>query len=299
MGDPRRSRPPEQALRWVTESLGAGSRITSVRRLTAGGWSANHALAVVDRAGAVHRLVLRRWARPEWSVEDPDFGPAREAAVLELLAGSPVPAPRLVAADPDGAACDVPALLISRLPGSTPGLPRDMAAFLAQLAGTLCEIHAVDGPTRDRIPAYRAYYDAGSVATPDWSRRPELWERAREIAAAGPPRGPRCFIHRDYHPENTLWSRGRLTGVVDWTSGSWGPPGVDVGHMRWNLALTYGTDAADEFLRALGPRIPPDQPYWDVVGVLDVVPELDAADWPRFDLERLERYLEGVFVNFG
>ena len=298
MSDPRRSRPPERALRWVTESIGAGSRITSVR-LTAGGWSANHALAVADRAGSVHRLVLRRWARPEWRVEDPDFGPAREAAVLGLLAGSPVPAPRLVAADPDGAACDVPALLITRLPGSPPRLPRDIGAFLAQLAGALRAIHAVDGRARERIPAYRTYYDVGSVATPDWSHRPELWERAREIARAGPPPGPRCFIHRDYHPENTLWSRGRLTGVVDWTSGSWGPPGVDVGHMRWNLALTYGVDAADEFLRALGRRAPAHQPHWDVVGLLDGVPELDAADRPRFELERLERYLGSVLVNCG
>jgi hypothetical protein len=32
---------------------------------------ANHALTVVDRAGEAHRLVLRRWARPEWIVEDP------------------------------------------------------------------------------------------------------------------------------------------------------------------------------------------------------------------------------------
>jgi aminoglycoside phosphotransferase (APT) family kinase protein len=295
MTDPRRSRPPERALRWVTASIGAGSRITAVRRLTAGGWSANHAVTVVDRAGAAQRLVLRRWARPEWSVEDPDFGPAREAAVRELLAGSPVPAPRLVAADPDGAACDVPALLITRLPGSAPGLTRDMGAFLAQLADAMSAIHAVDGG--ERIPAYRTYYDVGSVATPDWSRRPELWERAREIARAGPPPGPRCFIHRDYHHENTLWSRGRLTGVVDWTSGSWGPPGVDAGHMRWNLALTYGIDAADEFLRLAQPS--DDQPYWDVVGVLDVVPEFDAADWPRFDLDRLERYLESALVNYG
>src|SRR5215207_460537 len=67
--------------------------------------------------------------------------------------------------------------------------------------------------------------------------------------------------------------------------------------MRWNLALTYRVDAADEFLRALGRRAPAHQPHWDAVGLLDVVPELDAADWPRFELERLERYLEGVLVN--
>jgi hypothetical protein len=45
---------------------------------------------------------------------------AREAAILELLAPTPVSAPALVAADPDAAACDVPALLLDRLPGGPP-----------------------------------------------------------------------------------------------------------------------------------------------------------------------------------
>jgi hypothetical protein len=66
---------------------------------------------VIDRRGRAHRLVLRRWARPAWAADDPDFTAAREAAVLDLLADSPAPAPRLVAADPEGAVCDVPTIL--------------------------------------------------------------------------------------------------------------------------------------------------------------------------------------------
>src|ERR671922_688486 len=100
-----------------------------------------------------------------------------------------------------------------------------------------------------------------------WSRRRRLRERAIEVASE-PPGGRRCLLHRDYHPENTPWSRGRLTGIVDWTSGSWGPAAVDTAHMRWNLALSYGLDAPDEFLRrqrslvAVGRE---EQRYWDVV----------------------------------
>jgi aminoglycoside phosphotransferase (APT) family kinase protein len=295
MLDPVRRRPPEHTLRWAGESVGAGGRVTSVRRLARGGWHANHALTVVDGHGRVRRLVLRRWARPEWKIEDPDFTPEREAAVLELLCGAPFPVPRVVAADPDGAICDVPTLLLTRLPGHTPGLPRDMDAFLAQLAEALSAIHAVDGTARDRIPAYRRYYDPRSATPPSWSERRELWQRAIEVASADPPNGRRCFIHRDYHPENTLWSRGRLTGIVDWTSGSWGPAAVDTAHMRWNLALTYGLDAADEFLRrhrSAASEPLDDQHYWDIVTVLDLIPEIDPDEWSRFDLVRLERYLE-------
>jgi aminoglycoside phosphotransferase (APT) family kinase protein len=81
-----------------------------------------------------------------------------------------------------------------------------------------------------RVPGYRTYHDHLAAVAPGWSSRPDLWERALELGRTESPPGPRCFIHRDYHPENTLWSRGRLTGVVDWTSASWGPPAVDVAH---------------------------------------------------------------------
>ena len=297
MTDPVRHRPPERALRWAAESIGPGCRVTSVRRLTEGGWHANHALTVVDRRGRSHRLVLRRWARPEWRVEDPDFTAEREERVLGLLSDTRVPTPAVVAADPEAASCDVPTLLLTRLPGRTPRLPSDMDAFLARLAEALTEIHEVDGRARELIPAYRSYYGLRSASPPGWSRRPRLWEHAIDVASQLPPEGRRCFIHRDYHPENTLWSRGRLTGIVDWTSGSWGPAAVDTGHMRWNLALSYGLDAAEEFLRrrrSLASEILDDQRYWDVVTVLDVLPEIDPDEWAAFDLDRLERYLDSV-----
>jgi hypothetical protein len=54
-------------------------------------------------------------------------------------------------------------------------------------------------------------------------------------------------------PGNTLWARGRLTGVVDWSYGSWGPPAVDAAHLRWNLALAFGPEAADALLPLLDP----------------------------------------------
>ncbi len=261
-----------------------------------GGWHVNHAVTVIDCHANAHRLVLRRWARPEWAVEDPDLTAGRERAVLELLATSTVPAPLLVAADADAVVCDVPALLISRLPGRPPGLPADMGSFLAQLAAALRPIHAIDGHARQPVPGYRTYHDLSAASPPTWSQIPGLWERALDLARADPAPGRSCFIHRDYHPENTLWSRGRLTGIVDWTQASWGPAAVDTAHMRWNLAITYSLDAADEFLRihqSLAGALD-EQSHWDLVTVLDVMVDLDPADWPGFDLQRLERYLQSV-----
>ena len=137
-----RRRPPAAALGWAAAAFGPGSRVVTVRPLGSA-WLANHAVDVADAAGAVHRVVLRRWARPGWDEEDPDFNAAREAAILELLAPTPVPAPALVAADPDAAACDVPALLLDRLPGGPPDLAGDLDRVVEGLAAALPPIHAV------------------------------------------------------------------------------------------------------------------------------------------------------------
>ena len=297
MRDELRRSPPAHTLRWAADAVDPGSRVSSVRRLTGGSWCATHAVTVVDRRGDSHRLVLRRWARPGWEIEDPDFSAAREALILDVLSDSDVPAPRVVAADTEALVCDVPTLLLTRLAGHPPALPSDMDAFLSQLAEALTRIHAVDGDARAHVPAYRRYYDPRALSAPPWTRRPRLWQRAIEVASNRAPAGSRCLIHRDYHPDNTLWVSDRLTGIVDWTSGSWGPAGVDTAHMRWNLAITYGPDVADEFLRrhrAIASDELADQRYWDVVAVVDVLPELDESHWPAFDLARLERYLDSV-----
>jgi aminoglycoside phosphotransferase (APT) family kinase protein len=268
-----RRRPPAAALGWAAAPFGPGSRVVAVRPLPSA-WLANHAVDVADAAGAVHRLVLRRWARPGWDDEDPDFTATREAAVLELLAPTPVPAPALVAADPDAAVCDVPALLLVRLPGAPPDLAGDPAALVAGLAAALPPIHAVPGP--GPVLPYRRFYDPGRLVPPAWSDRTGLWERAFAVAAGPSPEDRACFIHRDYHPGNTLWSGGRLTGVVDWIGGSWGPPSVDLGHMRVNLAADLGLAVADRFLAAHRALTGFDHhPYWDLVAAADVAPEME------------------------
>ncbi len=88
-----------------------------------------------------------------------------------------------------------------------------------------------------------------------------------------------------------------LTGVVDWTRGSWGPAAVGTAHLLWNLVVDYGHEAADQFLdhyRKLSGGPARDQHYWDVVTLLDVIPDLDPDVPPSWDCGRVERYLEDV-----
>src|SRR4029453_747380 len=132
--------------------------------------------------------VLRRWARPGWDEDDPDFTAAREAAILELLAPTPVPAPALVAADPDAAACDVPALLLDRLPGGPPDLAGDLHRVGEGLAAAPPPIHAVAVPgTRGTgggdagpapVPGYHRFHELEQLGPPAWSAPPAPWARA-------------------------------------------------------------------------------------------------------------------------
>ncbi|HUF83719.1 MAG TPA: phosphotransferase [Acidimicrobiia bacterium] len=280
-------------MNWVTQSIGAGSEVVSVRALPSS-WLANHAVDVVDRHGTTHALVLRRWARPGWEIGDPEMTAAHEAGVLELLADSPVPAPDLVAADPDADVCDVPTLLITRVSGQPPPTrPRDRSSFLKQLAAALPAIHALDH--RGLVHPYSHYYEPERLRVPTQSERPELWERAIEVFDNPVPDTETCFIHRDYHPGNTLWSDGRLAGIVDWTAASVGSPAIDLAHMRLNLARDVGLEAADEFAahhRRIAGQSFEYQPYWDVVDAADALPELD-----RTELPAIERYLADALAR--
>jgi aminoglycoside phosphotransferase (APT) family kinase protein len=291
---PLRRRPPAAALAWAA-AVGPGSRVVRVR-LLASSWLANHAVDVADAAGRLHRLVLRRWARPGWEVDDPTFTAAREAQALQLLAAMPVPAPRLVAADPDAASCDVPALLLTRLPGRTPDVAADPRRLVAGVAAALPAIHAAGGAAV--LPAWHRFCDPTALVPPAWSARPELWARALEVAASRPLVDQPCLIHRDYHPGNTLWSRGRLVGVVDWNFASWGSPSVDLGHMRVNLATDLGTAWADEFLAAYRALTGfQHHPWWDLAAMVDVLPEWEPEPGPEVD--RLEAFVAAALDRLG
>jgi aminoglycoside phosphotransferase (APT) family kinase protein len=262
---------PPASLRWAEAQ--AGARAVAALPLESQ-WLANHLLVLADG----RELVLRRWARPGWDEDDPDLTAAREARVLARLAETPVPAPELVAADADAAECDVPALLITRVPGA----PFDGRPPLGPLVAALAEIHAVD---LDGMEPYRRYLEAERLTIPPWAADRSVWERAIAVAHEDPPALPERFIHRDFHPGNTLWEGAALSGIVDWTTGSRGPAAVDLGHLRWNLVLDYGQRVADAVL----PH-PEHHPYYDVITALDVVPWLDATT-PHADLRRFEEHV--------
>ena len=180
---------------------------------------------------------------------------AEQAAVLaHVTSHAPdLPAPDVVEHQPT-------AVLMHKLPGRIDLTPKDPASWLQQHADTLRTIHAL--PPVPGAPRRTEAVDVGDRRPPPWSAHPELWERALETIATAPPRHDHAaFAHGDFQHFNLLWTRGRLTGIVDWSSHAALPPSRDVGHCRLNLAILYGADVADDFLRRY--REPID-PWWDL-----------------------------------
>jgi aminoglycoside phosphotransferase (APT) family kinase protein len=276
-----RSPPPARAIAWCEEVTGA--RVAAVRALDGGMSSAVHALDLADGRA----LVLRRFVRAEWLAEEPDV-PYREAAALELLRDRPLPAPRLVASDPTGAAAGDPAVLMTRLPGAIEWAPADLDGFLRGLAALLPAIHAT--PIGHGLPAYEPYA-LETHRPPAWTSRPEVWERGFAVFDRPPPSDERRFIHRDFHPGNVLWTGGAVTGIVDWASTSIGAPSADVGHCRVNLAGVLGLAAADRFLELCG--IEDYDPYWDIVAALGGFSDATAS-WTPQDEDFLARAVASI-----
>lgn len=264
-----RSRPPRAALEWAGAAL--GGTVVAARPLRGGSASAVHLLTIERTSGTVERVVLRRYVRPELNVAEQDIA-AREGRALRLVAGldlgAGVATPRLLALDATGAAAGVPAVLMSRLAGRVVWSPPDLDRWLERLAGLLPAIHASPPPPGVIRPF--APYDQDRYQPPEWVRWPALWTRAVELFHGPTPddAGPGLFIHRDFHPGNVLWRRGKVTGVVDWASASVGPACVDVGHCRGNL-FGYGLEVADRFT-ATWERLAgaPYHPWADVVTII-------------------------------
>jgi aminoglycoside phosphotransferase (APT) family kinase protein len=142
------------------------------------------------------------------------------------------------------------------------------------MAATLARIHALP---IDAAPFGR-WYDRERVGVPQGATNPDVWRRAHEMARAEvAPGDAQTFIHRDFQHFNVLWERGRLSGIVDWVNAATGPPELDVGHCRLNLAVLFSAAWAERFLVAYeaeaGRTV---DPTWDVTALLSFGPE-----WPR------------------
>jgi aminoglycoside phosphotransferase len=267
--DFRRRRPSPETLTWVGRET--GGKVVAWRRMTGGIVTTVHRLTV-ERGAARSQLILRQFERATAShvrlIED-------EAAVLQGVAACGLAAPEFVAACPDGAKTSgYPSLLMTRLPGHIDLRPADRGQWLQQIAGLAVRIH--NAPVA--APAFRSWIDPADLKVPASASRPRLWQTVISVLQQPGSMPDPCFIHGDFQHFNFLWRRDRLTGVVDWGLASTGPPDVDAGHCRLNLAVLFGADVAEQFRLVYeaeaGAVV---DPWWDLQAI-----GLYGDSWPQF-----------------
>jgi aminoglycoside phosphotransferase (APT) family kinase protein len=220
------------------------------------------------------RLVVRWCDSREWG----DTGREhvrRETLACRLLAGSGLPVPRVIAADLDGSLAGGAANLVTWLPGAVRLDPLSPAAIEA-LASLAVSVHRRPVADGQRPPVF-SYRGPAEPAVPDWTTRPELWQRAIDLRAAGAPATPFGLLHRDFHLGNILWQGDTVSGLVDWAETSWGPADLDVAHLCSDVAMLHATAGANAFREAYqrhGGRLVADEfRYWQVSDILGFLPD--------------------------
>lgn len=279
----RRTTVPPAVRDWVAREVGAA--VIAAKRLAGASTTAVHGLRLSDG----QRLVLRRYVW-RWVLLDEPIAPQREVDAIRFAGARGLPVPEVVAADVTGRAVGdgVPALLMTLVPGRAIAVP-DLDR-LAELAATIHST-AADELGHDYFP----WYEDTTVSAPAASTSPKLWERAIELWHNAMPAYRPMFIHRDFHPGNVLWSRGRLCGVVDWASVCRGPWGCDVAHCRDNLLALSGSDSADRFQRAYesltGELF---HPFWEMASILEHGPSLWTPNQLAIDEPRIARAIAAM-----
>ena len=243
----------ERARSWVMEALGV-SEVHDVRSLAFGVTSD---LRLIEADGTL--LVFRRYETDEIV----DLLPrVIEHEALALAAARPILGalvPEPIAIDPSGARAGRPSLLMSFLPGHpvVHGLdPRHLALPLARLHASEPEVD---------LPRYQHWFNSENLAVPAWTTKPDAWSILMSLLRESEPDEPHVFLHRDFHPGNLLWQRGKLSGIVDWPFSCRGPRGLDLAHARGNLALVDDVAAASRFLAAYRELVPDytHNTWWD------------------------------------
>lgn len=294
----------DRICQWIINVVNPNAFIKSVHKLP--GATSSLLYTVVVKEGEKERsLVLREFNNVGWLADEPDIA-WHEACSLNMAARTGLPVPKLIACDKSGEVCGLPAILMSHLKGKVVLKPDSMQKWLHQLADALKQIHRVNAD--DFSWNYFSYNDIDKITIPEWSQVPDIWKLAINYAKKPRSEYKSCFIHRDYHPANVLWHDGKISGVVDWANACSGPAGIDIGHCRWNLAMLYGIEIADQFLAAYqaiaGSTFYYD-PYWDILSVIDTLSGSPTvySGWRDFGIteltdalmvERTDMYIENL-----
>jgi aminoglycoside phosphotransferase (APT) family kinase protein len=130
---------------------------------------------------------------------------------------------------------------------------RNMRAWSAELARAAAEIHAISPANIDLSSLQLHMRDGIRRNLDDWrdnvqgnalaSDMHSALEKSVDSIEFPPP----VLIHGDYWPGNTIWQRGKITGIVDWGTAALGDPRIDIAECRMVNVFNASIDAAERF----------------------------------------------------
>jgi aminoglycoside phosphotransferase (APT) family kinase protein len=235
----------------LVEKLEPGGHLLGARRL-AGGLSARMHVLNIERADGTRSKITLRLTIPEYS-KSPSDDTTREFETLRVLEAAGVPAPRPLVLDAEGEFFGTPAIILTYLAGK-PWFPKaNLGPWTEGLARGAAAVHSVT-PARHDL-SFLEVVDQEHMLRHINHRREErppdpFIDRMQQVLRANLDRIellPFTLIHADYWSGNTIWSRNKLQGVIDWSDSKIGDPRADISEMRLDLAIGYGIEVADQF----------------------------------------------------
>lgn len=325
--------PSEQVLRWAAAAVGKGAQVVAVQSLH-GGWGPW--LLRVEHEGSTHEVVLRVAGRIFPFQIATGAAALRVAAAHGLAAprllasdldGRATGAPATLETVVPGSSASPATVSAARLRAAGAAIARVHKIRLDPQPDLPLKHHSLQGPTlayerpleRHWAALYRASSDSERPAVVAALAELTGWgaERARQVMAgthATPllqladdllgaiptPREEPVFLHADLWAGNMVWSGETTVTLIDWKDAGVGDPGVDVGHLRMQMAVQYGPDAAERvregWERERG-RAATNLAYWDAVAALHTPADLDDGE-PALTARR-DAFLRAALDRLG
>jgi aminoglycoside phosphotransferase (APT) family kinase protein len=246
-----RRRPKREALANLLNAVRPGASLSRVSRLRGGIASGVFSVAYCESTGAKERFVV-------WLPTDRRLGArenaVREFATLRVVHKARVPAPEPFLLDADGTFLGWPCIVMSHA-GRPVLAPRHQAPWLRGLAEAMLALHRVTPESFDL-----SHLDASTKEAvireleqglPAGLKDDELGKAMLKALMGHVGRlewRAQCLVHDDFWPGNTVWRRGRLSAIVDWTPAKVGDSREDVAQCRIDPAMEHGLAAAQRFL---------------------------------------------------
>ena len=289
---------------WLRERGLAGAGVPRIDAL-AGGQS-NPTYRVRTEEGD---FVLRK--RPPGKLRPSAHAIDREYRVMQALAGSDVPVPKMVAWCDDTSVTGTEFYLMEFLDGrviadpALPGAsPAQRADIYREMNRVIARLHSVDVQAAGLASFGRpGHYVARQVSRwveqcgrateplPDAMRQLMEW-----LPANLPPESPQRLVHGDFRIDNLVFhpTEARVIGVLDWELSTLGDPLADFSYhcMAWRVAPSLWRGIGGLDLAGLG--IPGEQEY---VRAYAQATGLAVAHWDfymAYNLFRMAAILHGI-----